>query len=58
LGHRRRKIIAMRFGELEKLRSHDGADRVAADVFFISVAATVTKEPRLGLSRADLEPVA
>ncbi len=58
LGHRRRKIIAARFGKLEKLGSHDGADRVAADVFSIGVAATVTKEPRLGLHRADVEPVA
>jgi hypothetical protein len=43
LGHRRRKIIAAGFGELEKRRGHDGADRVAADVFSIGVAATVTK---------------
>ncbi len=37
---------------------HDDADRVAADVFSIGVAATVTKEPRLGLHRADVKPVA
>src|SRR5271155_2937474 len=28
LGHRRRKIIAAGFGELEKRGGHDGADRV------------------------------
>src|SRR5580693_9221702 len=50
LGHRRRKIIVAGFGELEKRRGHDGANRVAADVFSIGVAATVTKEARLGLS--------
>jgi hypothetical protein len=58
LGHRRRKIIATGFGKLEKCRTHDGADRVAADVFSIGVAATVTKEARLGLRRADVKPVA
>ena len=58
LGHRRRKIIAAGFGKLEKLGSHNGADRVAADVFSIGVAATMTKEPRLGINRADVEPIA
>jgi hypothetical protein len=58
LGHRRRKIITARFGELEKLLGHDDADRVAADVLSTGVAATVTKEPRLGVHRAIIEPAA
>src|SRR5271165_5595496 len=58
LGHRRRKIIAAGFGKLEKLGSHDDADRVAANVFWTGVAATVTKEARLGRHRTDVEPVA
>ena len=57
-GHRRRKIIAARFGKLEKRGGHDGADRVVAGVFATGVAAAVTKEPRLGLHRADVEPLA
>ena len=32
--------------------------RVAAGVFATGVAAAVTKEPRLGLHRADVEPIA
>jgi hypothetical protein len=58
LGHRHREIIAAGFGKLEKRGGHDDADRVAADVFSTGVAAAVTKEPCLGLHRADVEPVA
>ena len=58
LGHRRRKIVAAGFGKLEKRVGHDHADRVAADVFSTGIAAAVTKEPCLGLHRADVEPVA
>src|ERR1700722_1919084 len=58
LGHRRRKIIAGGFGKLQKRGSHEGADCVAPEVFWIGVAATVTKEARLGHHRADVEPVA
>jgi hypothetical protein len=58
IGHRRREIIAAGLGKLEKFGSHDGADCVAADVLSIGVAATVTKEPRPGLHRTDVKPVA
>ena len=58
LGQGRRKIIAARIGKLEKLGSNNDTHRVASDVFSIGVAATVAKEPRLGLHRADVEPVA
>ena len=58
LGQGRRKIIAARIGKLEKLGRNDDTHRVASDVFSIGVTATVTKEPRLGLHRADAEPVA
>src|SRR5215831_21344769 len=55
--HRRRQIVAAGFGKLEKRRSHDGADRVAADVLLPRIAAAVAKEPRHGIDRADFEPV-
>jgi hypothetical protein len=58
LGQGRRKIIAARIGKLEKLGCNDDTHRVASDIFSIGVTATVTKEPRLGLHRADVEPVA
>ncbi len=58
LGHRCRKIIAAGFGKLEKRVSHDGADRVAADIFSAGVAAAVTKEARLGAHRTDVKPFA
>ena len=37
LGHRRRKIIAGGFGKLQKPGSHDVADRVAPEIFWIGV---------------------
>jgi hypothetical protein len=41
-------------GKPEKRVSHDGADRVAADVFSIGVAATVTKESTQRVSRCGI----
>jgi hypothetical protein len=55
--HRCRKIIAARLGKLEKRGSHDGADRVTADILLASVAAAVSKEPRHGFQGAEFEPV-
>ena len=55
--HGRRKIVAAGFGKLEKLGSHDGADRVATDVLSPGVAAAVSKEARHGVYRAELKPV-
>ena len=42
--YRCRKILAARFGNLEKRRGHDGADRVATNVLSPSVAAAVSKK--------------
>ena len=58
LWHRRRKIIAVGFGKLEELSSHDGADGVATGVFSTRIAAAVSKEPRNGLHRAVFESLA
>ena len=55
--HRCRKIVAARFGKLEKRGGHDGADRVATDVLSPSVAAAVSKKSRHGFYRADIKPV-
>ena len=56
--HRCRKIVAARFGKLEKLGGHDSADRMATDILSPSVAAAVSKEPRHWSYRADFEPIA
>jgi hypothetical protein len=48
LRRRRRKIIAVGFGKLEELSSHDGADGMTADVFSTRIAAAVSKEPVMG----------
>ena len=50
-----RKIVATGFGELEKRRSHHDADRVTSDVLSARVAATIPKEPRHRVYRADLK---
>ena len=51
------KIVAARFGKLQKRGGHDGADRVATDVIAPRVAAAVSKEPGHGAYRADFEPI-
>ena len=48
LRHRCRKIIAPGLGKLEKLGSHDGADRVAADVFSSVLQQPSRKNPVWG----------
>src|SRR5262252_11001584 len=55
--HRGRKIVAARFGKLEKRRGHDRADRVAADVLSPGIAAAVAEEPGHGIERTHFEPV-
>lgn len=52
-----RKIIATRLGKLEKRGSHDGADRVTAEVLSTGVAAAVSKKARHRLYRANFETI-
>ena len=46
--YRCRKIIAARFGKLEKRGGYDSADRVATEVLSPSVAAAISKKSRYG----------
>jgi len=58
LGQRRRKIVAARFGEFEKSRGHQRADRVATNVLTTSVAAAVPIETRHRFDRTDFKRLA
>ena len=53
-----RKIVAARFGKFEKGRSHDGADRVTANVFSPGVAAAIPIKSCHGFDRADIKRLA
>jgi hypothetical protein len=44
-GNRCRKIVAMRFGELEKRRSHNGANRVTANVLSTGITTSISVKP-------------
>ena len=57
-GHRRRKIVAARFGKIEKHRSHHDADSVATNVLLPCVAAAVPIKPRHGGYGANIERLA
>ena len=53
-----RKIVATRFGEFEKRRSHNGADRVTASVLSPGVAAAIPIKSRHGFDRTDIKRLA
>jgi hypothetical protein len=54
-GHRGRKIIAARFGKLEKRGGHDNADGVTADILGPRFTAAVAEKACHRLYRADFE---
>ena len=51
--HTPRKIVAARFGKLEKRGGHDGADRVATEAEFFSFGTNDLTQTTMGLSRDD-----
>ena len=53
-----RKIVAARFGEFEKRRSHNGTDRVTANVLSPGVAAAIPIKSRHGFDRTDIKRLA
>ena len=53
-----RKIIAARFGKFEKRRSHNGTDRVTANVLSPGVAAAIPIKSCHGFDRADIKRLA
>src|SRR5262245_34367587 len=55
IGHRRREVVAARFGELEELRRHHGADRVGPHILPARIAAAVAEEAGHRFRRAQRE---
>ena len=53
-----RKIVAARFGEFEKRRSHNGTDRVTANILSPGVAAAIPIKSRHGFDRTDIKRLA
>jgi hypothetical protein len=51
------QIVAARFRKREKLRRHDGADRVASYIRLAGIAAAIAIKPCHGLKRTDLKPL-
>jgi hypothetical protein len=58
LWHRRGQIVAARFRKREKLRCHDGADRVASHVLLAGIAAAIAIKPCDGFKRTDFKRLA
>jgi hypothetical protein len=57
-GNWSRKIVAARFGKFEKRCSHNGANRVTANVLSPGVAAAIPIKSRHGFDRAEIKRLA